>query len=739
MKETEIFVQLLLYLFSFINFAEAADTIKPAVSLTSPAAGNYKGSISIKGTATDNVGLNRIELYVDGVLAQPSKMCLGKKTCSYDVTCDSTKKSDGPHTLRLRTVDSSKNYADTAYVTINIDNAAPASVLLITSPAASIVSGNIQLTGSAVDPSGISLIIFYYKNSSGAITQIGSDNVAPYNGTFISTAIPNGNYRLYAVAYSILGPQLGNLAASPEILITVQNDLAPPSVSISSPGNNSTVSGILDITATASDDVGVVGVQFKVDDTPLGLEDTTAPYLATWDTTPSSVANGEHRLTAVARDAKGYMASSEVTVIVPKLTTPYKTVRSYVHFGSASFTNANILNETACFTARVNDFIAAKKTTQTADVINSYKLPNSRVLVMQYQNGVGSEAREWSGFYQAMSAQDAIWKDVNGGEVKFGGASFRISDICNTHHDPSDPDTDLGHWIKLLTGVTSNYMTNHAAYNEGFFMDNLGGGSSPDLFAVMPFNWNAASFYSAKDEIVRALKQKFTDKKIYINGYADWSIQRGEPQWTGTSMLRGENSADGMMIEGFSLGGGVANPESPSTEARMRVRLAGAREILDLQKGLIIADYFELEDVSKRLYCLVNYLLVANENSFYGPMISKTDYQSSDLPEYYVDLGVPVDLVYEDLDTDPVKTGFLKRRYQKATVYSNIDDSRTFTVYLDSANYQKMKLVGGGIFTGNGDGIWNEPPLGRVEWEDVNASQVALAPKTAVILRRRPM
>ena len=55
------------------------------------------------------------------------------------------------------------------------------------------------------------------------------------------------------------------------------------------------------LTATATDDVGVVGVQFKLDGANLGAEDTTAPYAVTWDTT--LLANGAHTLSAVARDA----------------------------------------------------------------------------------------------------------------------------------------------------------------------------------------------------------------------------------------------------------------------------------------------------------------------------------------------------------------------------------------------------------------------------------------------------
>ena len=69
------------------------------------------------------------------------------------------------------------------------------------------------------------------------------------------------------------------------------------------------------VSATAGDNVGVVGVQFKLDGANLGAEDTTAPYAVTWNTTTAT--NGGHTLTAVARDAAGNTTTSApVTVTV---------------------------------------------------------------------------------------------------------------------------------------------------------------------------------------------------------------------------------------------------------------------------------------------------------------------------------------------------------------------------------------------------------------------------------------
>jgi hypothetical protein len=94
-------------------------------------------------------------------------------------------------------------------------------------------------------------------------------------------------------------------------------DTAPPSVSVTAPSNGATVSGQVSITATATDNVGVRGVQFQSDGINLGAEDTAPPYAITWDS--STVGNGPHTFTAVARDAAGNAASSTVSVAVSNI------------------------------------------------------------------------------------------------------------------------------------------------------------------------------------------------------------------------------------------------------------------------------------------------------------------------------------------------------------------------------------------------------------------------------------
>lgn len=74
-----------------------------------------------------------------------------------------------------------------------------------------------------------------------------------------------------------------------------------------------TVQGTIPVAASASDNVGVVGVRFFLDGSPLGQEDLTAPYSINWDTT--TVSNGSYVLTAEARDAAGNVGTSPAVLV----------------------------------------------------------------------------------------------------------------------------------------------------------------------------------------------------------------------------------------------------------------------------------------------------------------------------------------------------------------------------------------------------------------------------------------
>jgi len=91
-------------------------------------------------------------------------------------------------------------------------------------------------------------------------------------------------------------------------------DAVPPTVTLTAPLDGASVNGLLTVSATASDNVGIDRVEFLLDGALLQT-DAAAPYSISWDSSTS--ANGNHVLQARALDLAGNVGSSApVTVSV---------------------------------------------------------------------------------------------------------------------------------------------------------------------------------------------------------------------------------------------------------------------------------------------------------------------------------------------------------------------------------------------------------------------------------------
>ncbi|HEX5223208.1 MAG TPA: glycoside hydrolase family 9 protein [Verrucomicrobiae bacterium] len=107
--------------------------------------------------------------------------------------------------------------------------------------------------------------------------------------------------------FTIVGNPAYTIGTPASVTLTIleagaSNDNTPPTVSISSPANHTTVSGsTLTVSANASDNTAVAGVQFKLNGANLGSEIVKAPYALS----VTNLSNGTYSLTAVARDPAG--------------------------------------------------------------------------------------------------------------------------------------------------------------------------------------------------------------------------------------------------------------------------------------------------------------------------------------------------------------------------------------------------------------------------------------------------
>jgi glucose/arabinose dehydrogenase len=156
-----------------------------------------------------------------------------------------------------------------------------------------------------------------YRSTTSGFTPGSANRIGTPSGTSYTDNVAAGTY-YYRVKATDAAPNLSQ--ASNEAVGASLAD-APPSATLTSPTAGATVSGTVPLKATATDDVGVAGVQFLVDGAPVGSEDTSSPYEFSWAST--GVANGTHKIAARARDsANQTTTSSEVSVTVSNSAPP---------------------------------------------------------------------------------------------------------------------------------------------------------------------------------------------------------------------------------------------------------------------------------------------------------------------------------------------------------------------------------------------------------------------------------
>src|SRR4030042_214292 len=150
------------------------------------------------------------------------------------------------------------------------------------------------------------------KNGAGIFQKIAT--VGKNTTSYSNTGLNSGTtyyYRLQAFKKGEVSPYSNEASATTHSLDTI-----PPTVSITSPPNNTTytTAQTVTISASASDNVGVTKVEFY-DGTTLKGTDTASPYTYSWSFTSAN--NGTHTWTAKAYDAANNAStSSGVNLVV---------------------------------------------------------------------------------------------------------------------------------------------------------------------------------------------------------------------------------------------------------------------------------------------------------------------------------------------------------------------------------------------------------------------------------------
>ncbi|HEX6087195.1 MAG TPA: Ig-like domain-containing protein [Thermoanaerobaculia bacterium] len=356
--------------------AGGGDTTAPTVSITAPSAGaTVSATVSVDASASDNVGVTRVDFLVDGVVQASDT------SSPYSWSWNTAASTNGAHVLLAKAYDAANNVGTAVGVSVTVSNgggiSADVSGWKITQANA---TGQYVLPAGTTIPADGYLVVarqadkaafqsywgvtlgsnVTFVNSNGAMPVInGDENFSLYNaanalvdgpsasqpvsaaramqrvdpcGTSWNSALESAaNAGSGAGAGCGGGVKLNEHADASGTgnyvyeFIELHNDsvaagdTTPPAVSVTAPANNATVSATVSVTASASDNVGVTKVEFFLDGA-LQSTDTSSPYAWSWNTTTSL--NGAHALTAKAYDAANNVTTSSAVNVTVSNGTP---------------------------------------------------------------------------------------------------------------------------------------------------------------------------------------------------------------------------------------------------------------------------------------------------------------------------------------------------------------------------------------------------------------------------------
>jgi subtilisin family serine protease len=180
-----------------INVSNVSDTAQPSVVIANPLSGAAVfGTVLVQATATDNVGVTKVELSVDGAAVSSTTYS------TYTFSWNSTTQTNGSHTITVKAFDAANNVGSAA-INISVNNVADSTppVAAITQPlGGSVVSRNIPVTVSATDNVAVARVSIYIDN-----ILLCTDSSAPYSCNWNTRKSAAGVHTITATAWDTAG------------------------------------------------------------------------------------------------------------------------------------------------------------------------------------------------------------------------------------------------------------------------------------------------------------------------------------------------------------------------------------------------------------------------------------------------------------------------------------------------------------------------------------------------------
>jgi hypothetical protein len=202
---------------SYSDLFYVPELTSPTVTITSPANNTtVSGTVSVAATATDNVGVTKVEFYVNGAL-----QATGTAT-PYLFSWNTSSLAAGTYTLTAMAYDEAGNVGQSSNVSVSIVKDTTSPTVALTSPSSgATLSGTVRIAASASDTFGVSMVEFY-----GNGTLLAATNAYPYSYNWNTANVSDGSYILLAKAFDASG----NIAQTGSVMVTVANVPSTPPV-----------------------------------------------------------------------------------------------------------------------------------------------------------------------------------------------------------------------------------------------------------------------------------------------------------------------------------------------------------------------------------------------------------------------------------------------------------------------------------------------------------------------------
>jgi hypothetical protein len=185
------------------------DTTAPTVAISTPAAGaTVSGTVSVTGTASDNVSVAKVEFTADG-----STWIQVSGTTSWSYSWSTAGLPTGSRIISVRSTDTSKNVSTTVsrqvYIGLSGTDTTPPTISISSPGSGAVVSGTVYVNGYASDNSGQTDIWarvdnqttwqHVTKNSSWGWAWLSNYAANGYHTIYVKAVDPSGNTTVASV------------------------------------------------------------------------------------------------------------------------------------------------------------------------------------------------------------------------------------------------------------------------------------------------------------------------------------------------------------------------------------------------------------------------------------------------------------------------------------------------------------------------------------------------------------